>query len=80
MPEFLQSGQHSARCRRPNRSDIGGSSAIYGSDAVAGVINIILKKNFEGFEASAKYGSASGTDEVDGSFALGKRWDKVLYL
>ena len=26
----------------------GGASAIYGSDAVAGVINIVLKKNFEG--------------------------------
>lgn len=26
----------------------GGASAIYGSDAVAGVVNIVLKKNFEG--------------------------------
>ena len=28
-----------------------GSSAVYGSDAVAGVVNIILRKDFEGFEA-----------------------------
>ena len=29
-----------------------GSSAIYGSDAVAGVVNIILRDNFQGFETS----------------------------
>jgi len=35
----------------------GGASAIYGSDAVTGVINIITKKNFEGVEAQVEYGS-----------------------
>ncbi|RVU37418.1 TonB-dependent receptor [Rheinheimera riviphila] len=29
----------------------GGASAVYGSDAVAGVVNIVTKKSFEGFEA-----------------------------
>ena len=33
-----------------------GASAIYGSDAVGGVINIILKKNYNGWEAGADYG------------------------
>lgn len=33
-----------------------GASAIYGSDAVAGVVNIILKSDYEGFEAGARYG------------------------
>ena len=33
-----------------------GASAIYGSDAVSGVINIILKKNFTGAEFDAHYG------------------------
>ena len=33
-----------------------GASAIYGSDAVAGVVNIILKTDYEGFEAGARYG------------------------
>ena len=47
-----------------------GSSAIYGSDAIAGVVNIILKKDFDGFEASAKYGGATGIDEWTGSAAL----------
>ena len=40
-----------------------GASAIYGSDAIAGVINIITKKQFEGIEFSA-YGG--GYDEGDG--------------
>jgi iron complex outermembrane receptor protein len=33
-----------------------GSSAIYGSDAVGGVINIILKKDYNGWEADSHYG------------------------
>ncbi len=38
----------------------GGASAIYGSDAVSGVVNIILKKKFEGFQADAQYGADDG--------------------
>jgi iron complex outermembrane recepter protein len=34
-----------------------GGSSIYGSDAVAGVVNIILNKNYQGMEVSASYGS-----------------------
>jgi iron complex outermembrane recepter protein len=34
----------------------GGASATYGSDAVAGVVNFIMKKNFEGVEVSGQYG------------------------
>lgn len=38
-----------------------GSSALYGSDAVAGVVNIILRDRFEGLETSARLaGSADG--------------------
>ncbi|MGY0562893.1 MAG: TonB-dependent receptor domain-containing protein [Paraglaciecola chathamensis] len=40
----------------------GGASAIYGSDAVSGVINIILKDDFEGFEFNA--GVADSTEGV----------------
>lgn len=36
-----------------------GSSAVYGSDAVAGVVNVILRKDFQGFETSASYGSVT---------------------
>lgn len=39
-----------------------GASAVYGSDAVAGVINIVLRDDFDGFEVSAGYG-----DVTDGS-------------
>jgi outer membrane receptor protein involved in Fe transport len=34
----------------------GGASATYGSDAVAGVVNFIMKKNFEGVQLDAQYG------------------------
>jgi outer membrane receptor protein involved in Fe transport len=40
----------------------GGASSIYGSDAVAGVVNIIYKKNFEGVEFDAQYGESSEGD------------------
>ena len=40
-----------------------GASSIYGSDAIAGVVNIITKKDFEGFEITAY---AGGYDEGDG--------------
>src|ERR1035437_433340 len=33
-----------------------GASAIYGTDAVSGVVNIIMKTNYEGAEAGARYG------------------------
>jgi outer membrane receptor protein involved in Fe transport len=32
-----------------------GASAIYGADAVAGVVNTVLQSNFEGFEVRARY-------------------------
>lgn len=55
----------------------GGASAVYGADAVAGVVNIITKKNFEGIEIGASYGAAdegdnqnpSGHIMIGGSFA-----------
>jgi outer membrane receptor protein involved in Fe transport len=34
----------------------GGASATYGSDAIAGVVNFIMKKNFEGIEVDGQYG------------------------
>ena len=40
-----------------------GASAIYGSDAIAGVVNIITKRSQKGFVASAQLG---GYDEGDG--------------
>jgi iron complex outermembrane receptor protein len=37
-----------------------GSSAIYGSDAVGGVINLILKDNYNGVEIGGRHATASG--------------------
>ena len=34
----------------------GGASAAYGSDAIAGVVNFIMKKNFEGFQVDGQIG------------------------
>ncbi len=50
-----------------------GASAVYGSDAVAGVINIVLRKDFEGLEFSTGYGqtTSSGLDEVTASAIWG---------
>ena len=35
----------------------GGASAVYGSDAVAGVVNFIMKHNFQGVQLDAQYGA-----------------------
>ncbi|MCK8047071.1 TonB-dependent receptor [Shewanella sp. 1CM18E] len=49
----------------------GGASAIYGSDAVSGVINVILKQDFEGFEFNARTGSSiEGVGTQEHSFDI----------
>ncbi len=42
----------------------GGASAVYGSDAIAGVVNFILKDDFQGLELTAQYGIS---EEGDGA-------------
>ncbi len=51
----------------------GGASAVYGSDAVAGVVNIILKKDFEGMTVDSQFSSTDSSDGQtnDTSFMLG---------
>ena len=36
-----------------------GASAVYGSDAIAGVINFVLKKNYQGLEVTANGGGTT---------------------
>jgi iron complex outermembrane receptor protein len=48
-----------------------GASAVYGSDAVAGVVNIITRKDFEGVHASAYKGQYDEGDGVKESYDLG---------
>jgi len=55
----------------------GGQSAAYGSDAVAGVVNIILKKNFDGVAFKAQAGQSGEGDKntTDIEFSIGKNFD-----
>src|SRR6185437_3967141 len=52
-----------------------GASALYGSDAVAGVVNIIMRDNFDGADSQVRYGSAiGGRRQVMASQLLGTHW------
>ena len=69
----------------------GGASAVYGSDAIAGVTNFILKRDFEGFELDGQFGffqdgnnndlaqaitdATSTVDTVSGSETDGETYD-----
>lgn len=60
----------------------GSASAIYGSDAMGGVINVILKSNVEGHTVRAKYGEATrggraNTDLVLSGGFSGDKWSLV---
>lgn len=59
-----------------------GASAIYGSDAIGGVINIILKKNYNGQQLSANYGiSGHGDGQTQGaSFLFGRTFAKGSFV
>jgi iron complex outermembrane receptor protein len=50
-----------------------GASAIYGSDAIAGVVNVILRRDYRGVEVAANSGSASegGLNERGASLSVG---------
>ena len=51
----------------------GGAGAVYGADAVAGVVNFILKDDFEGIEATAGYTSTERGDgeTINASVTIG---------
>lgn len=57
-----------------------GSSAVYGGDALAGVVNVILKRSFEGLSFGARYGVADGTQDRGLSLAMGKTFDRGSFL
>jgi iron complex outermembrane receptor protein len=60
----------------------GGASAVYGSDAVAGVVNIILKKQYEGYDINLKAGGTSRGGGGDKRLQLtgGQSFDKLNTL
>lgn len=48
----------------------GGASAIYGSDAIAGVANIMLRDDYEGLELEYRHSEADASGEVENTFNL----------
>jgi len=52
-----------------------GASALYGSDAVAGVVNIIMRDDFQGAETQTRYGTAvDGRRELMAAQLFGTHW------
>ncbi len=51
-----------------------GASATYGADAVGGVVNVILRRDLDGAETTARFGGADGYDEIAFSHAFGETW------
>lgn len=48
----------------------GGASAVYGSDAIAGVVNFIMKKDFQGVQIDAQYGFFNHENDYDTNGSL----------
>ncbi|MCC7461236.1 MAG: TonB-dependent receptor [Gammaproteobacteria bacterium] len=59
-----------------------GASAIYGSDAIAGVVNIIPRRSLDGVEVFGRYGLAERGDFSEGVIgtALGGMWSRGQVL
>ncbi|HUQ52916.1 MAG TPA: TonB-dependent receptor [Gammaproteobacteria bacterium] len=51
-----------------------GASSVYGSDAVAGVVNFITRRNVDGIEASVQTGAADGYGTVNAGVLGGTTW------
>ncbi len=58
-----------------------GASSIYGSDAIAGVVNIITRRDFDGVSASVYYGEfEEGGDTKSGDIAFGGSGDNYSFF
>ncbi|CAN5310266.1 TonB-dependent receptor [soil metagenome] len=58
-----------------------GASALYGSDAVAGVVNVILRRSFDGQESRVRVGAAAGgAEDVTVSHLAGRSWSSGAAL
>ncbi len=56
-----------------------GASAIYGSDAIAGVVNLVMRRRYEGAEAFVRYGSADHYNDRSAGAIFGHQWDGGRY-
>jgi iron complex outermembrane receptor protein len=56
-----------------------GASAVYGSDAIAGVVNVILQKDYDGMTITTRYGDRSEDDgtEFSASVLMGASNDRA---
>ncbi|MET0180223.1 MAG: TonB-dependent receptor, partial [Novosphingobium sp.] len=52
-----------------------GGSATYGADAVAGVINFITRRRYDGVLVDGSYGFADNYSQYNGNITVGKAWD-----
>ena len=59
-----------------------GASTVYGSDAIAGVVNIITKKDFEGVDVQFGYDITDESDGemINGSLVFGNSFDKGNFV
>jgi iron complex outermembrane recepter protein len=53
-----------------------GGSALYGSDAVAGVVNFVTLRRFDGVKVDARYGFGDEFHTFDANVTVGKTWDR----
>lgn len=56
----------------------GGATAVYGADAVSGVVNFILKDDFEGFQIDLQAGAYQTANESDGIEAVLNEFDQPV--
>jgi iron complex outermembrane receptor protein len=57
-----------------------GASSTYGSDAVAGVINFITRRNFKGLEVSGQAGLANNYNTEQAGLLWGDAWDSTSVM
>lgn len=59
-----------------------GASALYGSDAVGGVANIILRRDYDGLETTARIGGSTDGGDFQQQFSLvgGRRWSSGGFM
>ncbi|MBB6065165.1 TonB-dependent receptor [Pseudoxanthomonas broegbernensis] len=59
-----------------------GASVVYGSDAIAGVVNVITRQDVDGVEVSAYYGASDKGDAQTQSYQLtfGKTFDRGTFV
>lgn len=59
-----------------------GASAIYGSDAIAGVVNFVLRRDYEGAETNLRFGAVTKGDlrEFRAVQTVGKNWENSNIL